>query len=411
MASLMRLVQETLTPDIVGKIGGLVGETPATTESALGRAVPAVLAGVLHNSSTPGGADRMRSLVTDGGWGSDLLDNLPSRLAGGGGTSSLLAAGAQLFSGVFGGKADSITDLIASGSGMARGSASTILAAATPIVMSVLGKQIVSRGLGASGLATMLAGERTSLLGALPAGVSGLLGLKDVFLAGSQAEAPSPREPIAREPIPSQPSLRVHEPYARPSGIGNWWPALLAGLAAVAFLIFLVSRGQQPQLASTRTDAPSAAPRQLASITLPDGAKVSVGEGGPVYQLSAFLANPSATDLPKRFVFDDLHFESGSARLTPEGQRTATALLAVLKAYPSVNVLLEGHTDATGDATANKALSLQRAEAVKQMLATGGVAADRIEAQGYGQERPVAENNSDAGRALNRRLELVVTKR
>ena len=110
----------------------------------------------------------MRSLVTDGGWGSDLLDNLGSRL-GGGGTSSLLAAGAQLFSGVFGSKADSITDLIASGAGMARGSASTILAAATPIVMSVLGKQIVSRGLGASGLATMLAGERTSLLGALPA--------------------------------------------------------------------------------------------------------------------------------------------------------------------------------------------------------------------------------------------------
>jgi OmpA-OmpF porin, OOP family len=76
-----------------------------------------------------------------------------------------------------------------------------------------------------------------------------------------------------------------------------------------------------------------------------------------------------------------------------------------------VNVVLEGHTDATGDATANKALSLQRAEAVKQMLVTGGVAADRIEAQGYGQDRPVAENNSDAGRALNRRLELVVTKR
>jgi OmpA-OmpF porin, OOP family len=411
MASLIQLVQETLTPEIVGKIGGLVGEAPATTESALGRAAPAVLAGVLHNSSTPGGAERMRSLVTDGGWGSDLLDTLGTRL-GGGGTSSLLASGAQLISGVFGSKADSITDLIASGAGMSRGSASTILAVATPIVMSVLGKQMVSRGLSASGLATMLAGERTSLLGALPAGVSGLLGLKDVFLAGSHAEAPTTREPIAREPIPRQPTLRVNEPDVRPSGIGNWWPALLAGLAAVAFLIFLVNRGQQPQLASTRTaDAPSAAPRQLASITLPDGAKVSVGEGGPVHQLSTFLANPSATDLPKRFVFDDLHFESGSARLTSEGQRTATALLAVLKAYPSVNVVLEGHTDATGDATANKALALQRAEAVKQMLVKGGVAADRIEAQGYGQERPVADNTNDAGRALNRRLELVVTKR
>src|SRR5262245_5783156 len=411
MASLIQLVQETLTPDIVGKISSLVGETPATTESGLGRAAPAVLAGVLNNSSTPGGAEHMRSLVTDGGWGSDLLDNLGTRLGGGGGTSNLVASGAQLISGVFGGKTDSITDLIASGSGMSRGSASTILAVAAPIVMSVLGKQIVSRGLGASGLATMLAGERTSLLGALPAGVSGLLGLKDVFLAGSRAEEPSRREPIAGEPIPRQPTLRAYDTHLRPSGIGNWWPALLAGLAALAFLIFLASRGQQPQVASTRNDSPSAAPRQLASITLPDGAKVSVGEGGAVHQLSAFLADPSAPDLPKRFVFDDLHFESGSARLTPEGQRTATALLAVLKAYPSVNVALEGHTDATGDATANKTLSLQRAETVKQMVVTGGVATDRIEAQGYGQERPTADNNSDAGRAQNRRLELVVTKR
>src|SRR5262249_23985275 len=272
MASLIQLVQETLTPDIVGKISSLVGETPATTESGLGRAAPAVLAGVLNNSSTPGGAEHMRSLVTDGGWGSDLLDNLGTRLGGGGGTSNLVASGAQLISGVFGGKTDSITDLIASGSGMSRGSASTILAVAAPIVMSVLGKQIVSRGLGASGLATMLAGERTSLLGALPAGVSGLLGLKNVFLPGSRprgassgAEEPSSRDPIAGEPIPRQPTLRAYDRHLRPSGIGNWWPALLAGLAALAFLIFLASRGRQPQVASTRNDSPSAAPRQLAS--------------------------------------------------------------------------------------------------------------------------------------------------
>ena len=262
---------------------------------------------------------------------------------------------------------------------------------------------MASRGLGASGLSTLLAGERTSLLGALPAGLTGLLGLKDSVLAGSRAEEPTLRETAVREPI-----LRAHEP-AR-SGIGNWWPALLAGLAALAFLIFLVSRGQQPEVASTRVD-PSAAPRQLASITLPDGAKLSVGEGSPVYQLGTFLADRSATDLPKRFVFDDLHFESGTTRLTPEGQRTAASLLSVLKAYPSVKVILEGHTDATGDAAANKTLSQQRADAVKRMLVDGGVATDRIETQGYGQERPVADNTTDAGRARNRRLELVVTQR
>jgi OOP family OmpA-OmpF porin len=405
MASLIQLVQDTLTPDIVGRVSGMIGETPATTDSALRRAVPAVLAGVLNNASTPAGAERMCSLITDGGWGSDLLNNLGSRLGGGSGTSSLLNSGAQLISSLFGNKTDGITDLIASGSGASRGSASTLLSVAAPIVMSVLDKQMASRGLGASGLSALLAGERTSLLGALPAGVIGLLGLKDSVLTGDRAEEAIPREPTVREPI-----LRAHE--LQRSGIGNWWPALLAGLAALAFLIFLVSRGQRPEVASSRVDTtPSAAPRQLASITLPDGAKLSVGEGSPVYQLSSFLADLSASDLPKRFVFDDLHFESGTTRLTPEGERTAAALLSVLKAYPSVEVVLEGHTDATGDAAANKALSQQRAEVVKRMLVDGGVAADRIEAEGYGQERPLADNDTDAGRARNRRLELVVTHR
>ena len=400
MASLIELVQDTLTPDIVGRVSGMIGETPATTDSALRRAAPAVLAGVLNNVSTPAGAERMRSLVTDGGWGSDLLNDLDSRLGGGSGTSSLLNSGAQLISSLFGNKTDGVTDLIASGSGVSRGSASTLLSLAAPIVMSVLGKQMASRGLGASSLSALLAGERTSLLGALPAGVTGLLGLKESVLTGSRAEEATLREPI----------VRAHD--LERSGISNWWPALLAGLAALAFLIFLASRGQQPKVASSPVDTtPSAAPRQLANITLPDGAKLNVGEGSPVYQLSSFLADPSASDLPKRFVFDDLHFESGTTRLTPEGQRTAASLLSVLKAYPSVKVVLEGHTDATGDAPANKALSQQRAEVVTRMLVDGGVAADRIEAQGYGQERPVADNNTDAGRARNRRLELVVTQR
>jgi OOP family OmpA-OmpF porin len=60
---------------------------------------------------------------------------------------------------------------------------------------------------------------------------------------------------------------------------------------------------------------------------------------------------------------------------------------------------------------ANKKLSLDRAEAVKAMLAQAGVAADRISVAGYGQERPVASNDTDDGRAANRRTELVVMRR
>ena len=86
-------------------------------------------------------------------------------------------------------------------------------------------------------------------------------------------------------------------------------------------------------------------------------------------------------------------------------------LVAVLKAYPNVNVALEGHTDNTGDPTANKKLSLDRATAVKDAMVNGGIDASRISASGYGQENPVAPNETEEGRAKNRRLEMVVLKR
>jgi OmpA-OmpF porin, OOP family len=87
------------------------------------------------------------------------------------------------------------------------------------------------------------------------------------------------------------------------------------------------------------------------------------------------------------------------------------SLVAILKAYPAVTVGLEGHTDASGDAAANKKLSLDRASAVKERLVAGGVADSRITTSGFGMEKPIAPNDTDDGRARNRRLELVVEKR
>jgi len=110
-------------------------------------------------------------------------------------------------------------------------------------------------------------------------------------------------------------------------------------------------------------------------------------------------------------VFDNLNFESGATTLTPESRPTVDSLTAILKAYPSVSVGLEGYTDSTGDAAANTKLSLDRAAAVKGLLVGGGVAESRIGTAGYGPDRPVASNDTEEGRAKNRRLELVVEKR
>ena len=84
---------------------------------------------------------------------------------------------------------------------------------------------------------------------------------------------------------------------------------------------------------------------------------------------------------------------------------------AVLKAYPDVNVKVGGYTDTTGDPTANRTLSQQRADAVRQALVGKGIAAKRMVAEGYGSDHPVGDNATEEGRAQNRRIALRVTKK
>jgi outer membrane protein OmpA-like peptidoglycan-associated protein len=88
-----------------------------------------------------------------------------------------------------------------------------------------------------------------------------------------------------------------------------------------------------------------------------------------------------------------------------------TDLIVILKAFPSTETRLEGHTDSVGDAEANKKLSQDRADAVKSIMVTNGIDASRLSTTGYGQEKPIASNDTEDGRAQNRRTELMVVKK
>lgn len=100
-------------------------------------------------------------------------------------------------------------------------------------------------------------------------------------------------------------------------------------------------------------------------------------------------------------------FASGSAALTATAAASLRALGAYLEGGAGA-IRIEGHTDDAGEADANFALSLRRAEAVRSALAAAGVAGSRMEAVGRGEEEPVADNATAAGRARNRRVEIVV---
>jgi len=104
----------------------------------------------------------------------------------------------------------------------------------------------------------------------------------------------------------------------------------------------------------------------------------------------------------------DVLFATGKAEVAAGGLRSIDKLAEFLKKNPTRNLLIEGHTDNTGPEDFNLKLSQQRADAVKDVLASRGVGADRITTKGYGPKYPVVANDTAAGRQQNRRVEVVV---
>ncbi|WP_235297035.1 OmpA family protein [Portibacter marinus] len=105
---------------------------------------------------------------------------------------------------------------------------------------------------------------------------------------------------------------------------------------------------------------------------------------------------------------DYVKFVTGSAELTPDSKYELDNVIEVMKDRPELVIEVAGHTDNTGDAQANLALSTARANAVRDYLINDGIAAERLNARGYGQTEPVADNETEEGRQQNRRTEFKI---
>lgn len=107
------------------------------------------------------------------------------------------------------------------------------------------------------------------------------------------------------------------------------------------------------------------------------------------------------------FIALDVHFATGQAEILPESRPLIAEMAAMLSKQGSWRVGVEGHTDNTGTPATNQALSEARARAVVDALVAAGISRDRLDPVGFGQDRPIADNRLEQGRARNRRVELV----
>jgi len=127
--------------------------------------------------------------------------------------------------------------------------------------------------------------------------------------------------------------------------------------------------------------------------------------------------DPFRRDIPlerlvvgSRVVLNNIFFASDSHDLLPESMAELNRLIIFMQENQAVAVEISGHTDSTGSALHNQELSGKRAGAVVSYLREKGIDAERLIPVGYGDRKPVAENKTEEGRALNRRTELKITE-
>lgn len=181
----------------------------------------------------------------------------------------------------------------------------------------------------------------------------------------------------------------------------NGLPAIIEALGSTAQNASIALDGGRITLAGT-VESAAVHDRVVAA------AGQAVGSGNVTDRLAV---PPPPKEIQQALVsLPPITFENGSAVLTPAGQAAVVKAADILKSNPTVIVRIEGHTDSTGSAQSNLELSRARATTVLNSLVALGVARERLSSAGFGESRPKVPDTSAANRAINRRVEFIVSQ-
>jgi OOP family OmpA-OmpF porin len=394
MAGILDSLMGMLGPQVLGPVASQLGESTETVQRGLQTGSAAMLAGLASKVGQPGFLSQIFGLITNPANTSGALSSITSNLgslASGASSSPMGNLGGQFLSSIFGSNLSSVTDSLGRAGGLTSGKMGSLLTMAAPLVLGVLGQHIRQNGLSAGDLGNTLKAEAPSFQRFLPAGLGSLLG------GATSAVAAAP---------------------AKVAAAGNRWLWPLVALALLVIgLLWYFNRAKEPVSNAVQTVASTGASAMSAlgdffKTKLPDGVELNIPQYGIESKLINFLNDSSKpVDTTTWFNFDRLLFDTGKATLQPSSQEQLNNIAAILKAYPNVHVKIGGYTDNTGDPAANVALSEARAKNVMDALVAAGIDPSRLESKGYGDQYPVGDNNTEEGRAQNRRIALLVTQK
>ena len=438
--NLIDLIKGQLGPATVSQTATQLGESESGISKAISALLPAVVGGFVNSNAQSELFSTVKDAATSG-----VLSNLLGNLEG---SDSVIS---KILSLIFGDgdKLAAITNSVSEYAGIKNESTNSVLNLVTGATAGTIGRYAVDHNLDVSSFGNLMNDQKSNLASLLPAGFSfASLGLGNWF--GSMDAAPvnvipevnqtpivdvNPTTPVTERPIVTEtPKVDVtrsgttHEIVSDNSSGGSIWkwllPLLLLLLLGWFFWKQCDKKAEPMPVAtvdSTATVSDSTNPavdsvtvqRETIMVTLPSGKTLQAYKGGIEDQMVNFLKsdeykNSTEAQLKDRwFNFDNLNFEFGNSKLTPESQVQLENLKMILAEFPDDKIKIGAYTDKKGDEAVNLKLSGERAAVVKYSLNSGQV----LEAEGYGSKfAKVSADATDKERESDRKTAVRFTK-
>jgi len=463
--NLLDMLKDQVTGSLAKGAAGFLGESESRISKALGEGIfPTLLGGMINKGETEEGATGLLNTLKD--YDGGMLDNIGGLFGGGSdAVAGLMNKGSGILSMLLGNRVGGIVDMVSKHAGLKGSTASSLLKMAAPMLMGMVGKYARKNGLGVSGLMGMLSNQKEHVKEATPAGwnpltaLTGLVGGAASTVTGAASNVADAGKKVvggAADVVGGAAGATVDAGKKVVSGAADlagkgvgavgevggaavktggsilrWLlPLFIILMAAGYFFGFKTGCNAVDSTVDKATDvtenvvstgADAIGDVADGAMGLAKGAFGTVNEAGKKaldgVEWAAGSAGSQIMDYVNggfkgegRFRFNNLNFETGSARISGDTGAEVDNLAKIMAAYTDLKINVEGYTDSTGDAGKNQQLSQARAQSVKGRLMAAGIAGGRINTQGFGAANPVGDNATKEGRAQNRRIEITIAK-